>query len=38
MLVESRFFYVVLTLLMIILNVLMTKGPHRRDRHSHLQT
>ena len=36
MLTESLFFYfVLLTLLMVILNVLLTKVQQRHDRHSH---
>jgi hypothetical protein len=35
MVIESGFFYIVLiTLLMVILNVLLTKSQRRHDRHS----
>ena len=37
MLTESLFFYfVLLTLLMVILNVLLTRSERRHDRHSHV--
>ena len=37
MVLESSFFYfVLLTLLMVVINVLMTKLERRHDRHSHV--